>query len=186
MLSEFWYERQGCAVCVVGFSIVVIISVQDEVVEVGLKIQLVLFVISVGVALIGIHLGLDSRRIFIERHVAINTYERPHVIETLEVLLVDMAQTITMAKAIDGGGANMRSITYSRIGEHIDAERQIASRFLEVGLSELHLYLDPAFKSLGEIKASESEVGENVVGCLNDAMDAVVLVIDTIRRAPPI
>jgi len=125
----------------------------------------VLFVISLGVALVGIHFGLDARRVFIERREAIVKHERPHVVETLEALFVDMAQTMAMAKNIDYGGAgavNARSVVYARIDRHMDLERQIASRFLEVGLSGLHLYLDSPFKALGEIRALEFTVNKSV------------------------
>lgn len=172
-------------------------AVPEETAGVGLKIQLVLFAISVGVALVGIHLGLDARRVFIERREVIARHERPHVVETLEVLFVDMAQTTAIAKNIDYGDVgvvNARSVTYARIDRHIDLERQIASRFLEVGLSKLHVYLDSPFRALGEIRALEfmpnnsvddrKAVDENMIGRLDDAMSAVVQVINSIKSEP--
>jgi len=99
-----------------------------------------------------------------------------------------------MAKNIDYGGAgavNARSVVYARIDRHMDLERQIASRFLEVGLSGLHLYLDSPFKALGEIRALEftvnksvdykKAVDEDMIGRLDDAMSAVVEVINGVK-----
>lgn len=173
----------------------VIVAVPEETVDVRLKIQLVLFAISIGVALVGIHLGLDARRVIIERREVIVKHERPHVVEILEVLFVDMAQTVAIAKNIDYNDANMvnaRSVTYARIDRHMDLERHIASRFLEVGLSKLHVYLDSPFRALGEIRALEfmsnksvddrKAVDEVMIGRLDDAMSAVVLVINKIKN----
>lgn len=168
--------------------IVIIVVIPSELVVAEIKIQLVLFVLSVGAALVGIHLGLDARKILIVRHNAINRYERPHVIQALEILFNDMALTKTIVKK-NNGGANtggLRGIVYTRIDRHVDVQRQVASRFLEIGLARLHQRLDPAFKPLSELNLLDSASAENVVGRLNDAMGAVVQAIKDIKNAPPV
>lgn len=173
----------------------IIISMPDNMVDAALKIQLILFDISLIVALVGIHLGLDARAVIIERRKAVEKYERPQVVEILEVLFVDMAQTMAIAKRIDYkgvGAVNARSVTYSRIDRHVDLERQVAARFLDVGLSDLHVYLNTPFKALGEIRALESmfdksvddkkAIDESMIDKLDDAMSAVVQVAEIIKR----
>jgi len=170
-------------------AIMIIISVPDEVVDGSIKIQLVLFAVSIGVALVGIHLGLDARRIFMERRDAINRYERPHVVDVLEVLFSDVVQTKALVKKMNGGDAgveNVRVAVYARIDRHVSTERQIASRFLEIGLADLHTRLDPAFKSLGEVVAIRAFDDKSIAVRLDDAMSAVALAISNIKNAPPL
>jgi len=99
-----------------------------------------------------------------------------------------MALTKTIVKK-NNGGANtggLRGIVYTRIDRHVDVQRQVASRFLEIGLARLHQRLDPAFKPLSELNLLDSASAENVVGRLNDAMGAVVQAIKDIKNAPPV
>lgn len=171
----------------IAVGIAVVIITPDEAIDENLKIQLVLFFLSVKIALLGVYLGLDARGILIERHDAVNRYERPHVIEALEALFVDMDHTKTMTKAVEGSGGaeSLRKAVFARVERHVDAERQIASRFLDIGLAEIHPRLDPSFRSLGETITGASD-DESVVAKLGDAMDAVSLAINSIKNAPPI
>jgi len=165
-----------------------IILVPDGIIGAEVKIQLVLFALSVGMALVGIHLGLDARRIIIERRSAVNKYERPHVVHALEILFNDMEQTKAVAQeASEGDGVEgVHSVIRSRIGRHLDVESEIASRFLEIGMADLHTHLDPAFMPLGEIGVLGDFDVRGVVDKLGDAMEAVVVVIDSIKEAPPL
>lgn len=166
----------------------VIILVPNYMVGVEIKIQLVLFAMSVGMALVGIHLGLDARRVIVERRSAVNKYERPHTVLALEILFNNMEQTKAVAQETGRGDGvrDIHSVVCARIDKHVDAEREIASRFLEIGMAELHTHLDPAFMSLGEIGVLSNFDAEGIVDKLDDAMKAVVIVIDSIKEAPPL
>ena len=171
-----------------AMSIATIITMPDEIIEAGVKVQLVLFVVSVGVALVGVHLGLDTRAVLIKRNNAINSYERPHVMEALEGLFNDMEQTKAiikkMSKSVDT--KHVCKVVHARIERHVDIEQQVAARFLEIGLAEIHTHLDPVFKSLREVAALEDVSYENTVGSIDDAMRAVVLAIKIIKEASPL
>jgi len=84
----------------------IIVVIPSELVVAEIKIQLVLFVLSVGAALVGIRLGLDARKILIVRHNAISRYERSHV-DVPEALFSDMVQTKVLVKKMNGGGASV-------------------------------------------------------------------------------
>jgi len=85
----------------------IIVVIPSELVVAEIKIQLVLFVLSVRAALVGIRLGLDARKILIVRHNAISRYERSHVVDVPEALFSDMVQTKVLVKKMNGGGASV-------------------------------------------------------------------------------
>lgn len=154
-----------------------------------MRIQVLAFLVPLDVGLIGICIGLDSRKVSKERHETINAYERPHTVHMLEVLFNDMAETtVNVEKMSDSSAHGSEAISdyvYRRSQWHMEAIRLLTLQFLHTRLSERHKELDHALVELGEVsfpKNADSVL--EIVDRLESIMDVVVQVIMGIKGMP--
>jgi len=157
--------------------------------ETEMRIQALAFLVPLDVGLIGICIGLDSRKIPKERHEAINTYERPRIVHMPEVLFNDMAETAVGIEKINDGGAHgskaILDYVYKRSQWHMEAMRLLTLQFLGPGLSERHKELDHALVDLGKVSFPQDADGvQEMVRSLESIMGIVVQVIKDIRGMP--
>ncbi len=151
--------------------------------------QIILFVVSLNVGFIGILLGLEARSISQNRHTAINKYERPHIIRTMDILLSDISETISNMKQYDQtdkpGALTIVEYVHMRAQWHMETIRLLTPQFLDIGLSEHHVHLESVLVDLGIIgfPGKSFDMGE-LVDIFDMVMDSVFQVREDMTNSP--
>ena len=151
--------------------------------------QIVLFVVSLNVGFIGILLGLEARMISQNRHVAVNKYERPHVIRTMETLIIDMSKTISdimqYNQTNETDSTKIVEYVHARVQWHMETIRLLTLQFLDTGLSEHHTLLELALVKLGTMRFSRQPFDmDELVTEFDSIIDSVFQVKKDIMEAP--